>query len=72
MAVTFNCECAERKKPVQERAWVVIQYRSHASAFAGYRWTYSQWSTVKCKACGRVGRTKAKFVELLQQEPRSK
>lgn len=63
MAVSFSCKCDERKKPVAERNWTVIQYRSHHSAFAGYHYTISDYSTVRCCSCHSVGRTKAGYVD---------
>lgn len=62
MAVSFHCKCAERRKPAQDRAWVVIQRNCNHSAFNGYHRTYSDYSTVYCPACRAVGRTKALFV----------
>jgi len=66
MAVTFFCKCEERSKPVAERNWEVLQYKCHHSAFSGYHCTWSQWSTVRCKTCGAVGRTKASYVDELK------
>lgn len=66
MSVSFSCKCPERKKPVAERNWVVLDRNCHHSAFAGYHRTYSEYSEVFCKSCGALGRTKAKYVlELL-------
>jgi hypothetical protein len=68
MAVPFSCHCPERKKPVEERNWVVIDRNCHYSAFNGYKRTWSERSTVLCKSCGAVGRTKAKYVVRLKDE----
>ena len=67
MAVSFNCKCDERKKPVAERNWLIWQYRCHHSAFNGYHRTPSEYSTVSCEApgCNAVGRTKAAYVDEL-------
>jgi hypothetical protein len=67
MAATFNCKCGERKKPIAERNWTVTQYKCHHSAFNGYRYTPSDYSTVVCNnlLCHGCGRTKAKFVDEL-------
>lgn len=62
MAHTFACKCDERKKPAKDRNWTIWQYRCNHSAFNGYHWTPSEYSTVGCNSCGRVGRTKGKFV----------
>lgn len=66
MAVSFNCTCPERRYPLQLRDWVVTQYRCHHSAFAGYHRTHSDYSTVACRQCGAVGRTKAQYVDELR------
>jgi hypothetical protein len=67
MAVTFGCRCPERKKPVAERNWRVSQYQCHHSAFSGYHWTPSEYSTVFCLNCNAVGRTKAAYVHQLKE-----
>lgn len=66
MAASFSCKCPERKKPVSERKWVVLQRLSHHSAFSGYHRTPSDYSTVLCESCRAVGRTKANFVTELK------
>ena len=66
MSKPFNCHCPERKKPIQQRAWVVTQRRCHHSAFSGYHRTPSDYSTVHCLVCGACGRTRASYVECLR------
>jgi hypothetical protein len=66
MSTSFECHCPERKKPVAERAWRVIVRNGNRSAFNGYRWQYSAYSSVTCLACGRTGRTKAAYVDELR------
>lgn len=66
MSVSFSCRCAERAKPAQARAWVVVQRQCNYSAFNGYRYTPSEYSLVFCQACGALGRTKAEYVAKLQ------
>jgi hypothetical protein len=58
------CHCEERKKPVKDRNWEIWQYRCNHSAFNGYHYTPSDYSTIVCNADGCVGcwRTKADFV----------
>ncbi|MBW2005880.1 MAG: hypothetical protein JRI72_15025 [Deltaproteobacteria bacterium] len=68
MSASFNCHCAERKKPAHERKWVVIVRKGNYSAFNGYRFTPSDYSKVRCLACGAIGRTKAKYVDSLPDE----
>jgi len=67
MSSPFDCKCPERKKPVAARNWVIEQFRCNHSAFNGYHWTASDYSTVRCLECGCVGRTKAKFVDDLRE-----
>jgi hypothetical protein len=62
MSVAFGCKCPERKKPVRERNWVVTQRYCNHSAFNGYHYTPSDYSTVVCLSCRRSGRTKAAYV----------
>lgn len=68
MSMHFSCKCEERKKPVEERRWVVRQYRCNHSAFNGYRHANSDYSSVECLSCGAWGRTKAAYVEKLKVE----
>lgn len=65
MSASFSCHCAERSKPLPFRRWAVWQRGYHCSAFAGYQVTPSDYSTVFCRACGKVGRTKAGYVAKL-------
>ena len=62
MSVSFGCHCAERKKPVEDRNWVVLCRNFRCSAFDGYRVMYSDYSEVQCLTCHATGRTKAAFV----------
>jgi len=66
MSVSFSCHCKERKKPIEQRNWVVIDRECNYSAFNGYHYTYSEYSAVLCKSCGVFGRTKAKYVDDLK------
>lgn len=66
MSVSFNCHCEERKKPAQERDWVVVVRKGNNSAFNGYRWESSLWSLVWCNKCGALGRTKGIYVDQLK------
>ena len=66
MSVSFGCHCAERRKPIRARAWVVVDRCCNYSAFNGYHWTASDYSAVYCKACGAFGRTKARYVRELK------
>lgn len=60
-----SCSCPERKKPIQERAWRVLTYLGNYSAFNGYHFTRSEYSSVACDACCATWRTKADYVQLL-------
>ena len=65
MSQSFSCHCPERRKPVRERNWEVLRYRHNCSAFNGYHYTPSDYSTVVCHSCHAIGRTKAKYVDFL-------
>lgn len=69
MSQSFNCHCPERKKPLAARRWFVAQRNQHRSAFNGYRPTFSDYSTVFCRGCGCIGRTKADYVLSLKDAP---
>ena len=62
MAVSFGCHCEERRKPVEKRNWTVYQRHCNHSAFNGYHWTPSDYSLIRCERCGRLWRTKARYV----------
>jgi hypothetical protein len=61
------CKCAESKKPMAQRAWVVTQRKCNHSAFNGYHYQYSQWSAIVCLGvgCPAAWRTKAAYVAQL-------
>lgn len=58
-----SCQCEERQKPMAQRAWFVVDYKCNYSAFNGYKYTNSDYSSVCCHACRRTWRTKAGYVE---------
>lgn len=68
MSQGISCKCSESKKPALERLWVVLQRNGNASAFNGYHWTYSDYSSVQCRVCGAVWRTKADYVFSLKDK----
>jgi hypothetical protein len=57
IGVLCSCQC------LKDRDWEITQYKCNHSAFNGYHWTPSDYSTVRCRTCGGVWRTKAKYVE---------
>lgn len=57
------CQCYERRKPIGERNWRIMQYRCNHSAFNGYHETYSEWSAIVCNTCYAYWRTKADYVD---------
>lgn len=61
-----KCACAESRKPVGKRMWVVTQRRCNHSAFNGYQRTLSVYSEVRCLCCGVFWRTKAAYVDKLR------
>jgi hypothetical protein len=66
MSGGYACHCEERDKPIAERAWFVTQRRCNHSAFSGYHYTPSAWSTIRCPVCRTVWRTKASYVNQLK------
>lgn len=60
------CRCDQRKVPLRQRRWRVGQRRCNHSAFNGYRYTPSDYSSVHCLECGGWWRTKAAYVALLK------
>jgi hypothetical protein len=50
-------------------SWYVVQYKCNHSAFNGYHETRSEYSGVRCNACGRYWRTRAAYVETLPDAP---
>jgi len=68
MSESFGCKCEERRKPLAERAWVVLDYKCNHSAFSGYHHTPSDYSCVACLKCLKQGRTKAAYVASLPMD----
>ena len=60
------CHCEERFTPIADRQWAVIDRYCNYSAFNGYSWAPSDYSSVMCLLCNGIWRTKAKYVELLR------
>ena len=60
------CKCEEQGKPIEKRNWVIIDYKCNYSAFNGWKYTPSDYSSVNCGACGAIWRTKAKYVNRLK------
>lgn len=67
MSGSLMCNCGERLISLEERNWVIQDYKCNYSAFNGYRRTPSDYSCILCKTCGRSWRTKAKYVEKLRE-----
>lgn len=65
-----KCKCPESKKPVVERNWFVAQRKCNHSAFSGYHYTPSDYSSIHCLSCQRAWRTKAGYVDSLPNLPR--
>lgn len=70
------CKCDERFAPFKSglpegsnerpRQWFVIRRHESCSAFTGYRRQWSEYSDVACRVCGSHWRTKADFVDELE------
>lgn len=69
MSMGGFCTCDERKKPVAERRWLVMDRNCNHSAFNGYHRTASEWSSVRCASCRSIWRTKANYVNRLKDGP---
>lgn len=65
MSFKYSCNCAERKKPPEERNWVVHQYKWNTGAFVRDGGEPSNYSSCYCKTCYKTFRTKAAFVDVL-------
>ena len=59
------CQCSERRRPIRDRRWVIVEYRCNYSAFSGYSYARSDYSALHCQACDADWRTKAAYVVLL-------
>lgn len=62
------CACLERLKPPEDRAWTVYKRRFNTSAFNGGKRTASDYSSVRCRVCRAVWRTKAAYVRKLPDD----
>jgi hypothetical protein len=62
MSFSIPCNCDERHKPIEDRDWLITQYKSNRSAFNGYRVAASDYSEVICNKCRGIWRTKAAYV----------
>lgn len=66
MSSGIACNCGEKRKPVKQRAWIVFARKHNHSAFNGYHYTPSDYSAVRCLNCHAHWRTKAAYVEDLE------
>jgi hypothetical protein len=67
MSGGYKCSCEESKKPVvKERRWFVMQRECNHSAFNGYHYTPSRYSSIICVVCIRSWRTRARYVDDLK------
>lgn len=72
------CRCSEARAPIlvptgsneRRRQWQVTQYRCNHSAFNGYHYTPSAYSSVVCRVCGASWRTGAAYVDSLEMVDR--
>jgi len=68
MSGGISCHCEERSKPVKLRNWAVLDRKCNRSYFEYPKGDchVSDYSKVICWECGRVWRTKAKYVDELE------
>ena len=52
------CKCKERKKPIENREWFVIDRNCNYSAFNGYRWTLATIQACNAGSAGGYGERK--------------
>lgn len=64
MSGGVSCKCPESKKPLASRRWYVWKRHYNTSAFHG-GYQASDYSSVACQACGASWRTKADYVDKL-------
>lgn len=71
MSANVPCTCpkVDMRGSPRLRHWWVLQRRSNHSAFNGYHYTPSDYSSVQCRVCMGVWRTKAKYVQQLPDRP---
>lgn len=62
----YACTCPQSHKPVEARAWFVVNRKSNRSTFTGGRRVASAYSEVRCGECCAVWRTKAAYVDKLK------
>lgn len=68
-----SCKCEERREPLvvadganrPARLWRVVTRYGNYSAFNGYAFQHSQYSSVCCLRCGSHWRTKSNYVASL-------
>ena len=63
MAHGYACRNNEHRP-----TWRVLQRNGNRSAFNGYRWTPSAYSSVRCQVCRAVWRTRAAYVATLPND----
>jgi hypothetical protein len=65
------CRCDESRKPIESRAWFVLDRLCNHSAFNGGHRTPSEYSALVCGGCRRTWRTKAGYVAQLPDHDRA-
>ena len=67
------CTCnktvrVKRSDTWRRENWRVYDRNCNYSAFNGRKWTPSTYSCIHCLTCGAFWRTKAKYVQILQDD----
>lgn len=67
MSYAFSCNCPERRVPLAERKWFVVQrkYRLNVTRYSRFPVT-SKCSLIECAVCDARWYTAAKYAERLR------
>lgn len=60
------CECENKTLAAKVINWRVLQRQCNHSAFNGYHFTPSEWSSIVCLVCRHAWRTKSRYVSRLK------
>lgn len=67
MSSAVPCRCTGTKEE-RMKYWVIVTFMGNYSAFNGYHYTSSDYSSIRCLRCQGTWRTKAKYVITLTHQ----